>query len=98
MYFPRNREFGSALSKLRNFEGGGIEPPSTPPQYARMYKIIQQQLTDEWSFVFGCGNVKCGYYLLWIMNYIKEDSEGFWKYLEEVHTHQFNKLYHKTLI
>jgi hypothetical protein len=25
MYFPRNWEFGSALSKLRNF--GGFEPP-----------------------------------------------------------------------
>jgi hypothetical protein len=28
MYFPRNWEFGSALSKLRNF--GGFEPPQTP--------------------------------------------------------------------
>jgi hypothetical protein len=28
MYFPRNWEFGSALSELRNFgEGGGVEPP-----------------------------------------------------------------------
>jgi hypothetical protein len=33
MYFPRNREFGSALTKLRNF-GGGFEPPQTPPRYA----------------------------------------------------------------
>jgi hypothetical protein len=24
MCFPRNREFGSALSKLRNFLGGGL--------------------------------------------------------------------------
>jgi hypothetical protein len=24
MYFPRNREFGSALSKLRNFGGEGV--------------------------------------------------------------------------
>jgi hypothetical protein len=30
MYFPRNWEFGSALSKLRNF--GGFDPP--PPRYA----------------------------------------------------------------
>jgi hypothetical protein len=29
MYFPRNREFGSALSKLRNF--GGFETPNPPP-------------------------------------------------------------------
>ena len=32
MYFPRNWEFGSALSKLRNFGGGGgFEHPQTPP-------------------------------------------------------------------
>jgi hypothetical protein len=31
MYFPRNREFGSALSKLRNFGGGGgFETPKHP--------------------------------------------------------------------
>jgi hypothetical protein len=28
MYFPRNWEFGSALSKLRNFGGGGLNPPN----------------------------------------------------------------------
>jgi hypothetical protein len=28
MYFLRNWEFGSVLSKLRNFRGGGVEPPS----------------------------------------------------------------------
>jgi hypothetical protein len=32
MYFPRNWEFGSALSKLQNF-GGGFEPPP-PSRYA----------------------------------------------------------------
>jgi len=32
MYFPRNREFGSALSKLRNF-GAGFEPPTPLPRY-----------------------------------------------------------------
>jgi hypothetical protein len=36
MYFPRNREFGSALSKLRNF-GGWFEPPQTLPRYATVY-------------------------------------------------------------
>jgi hypothetical protein len=30
MYFPRNWNFGSALSKLRNFGGGGRLTP--PPQ------------------------------------------------------------------
>jgi hypothetical protein len=33
MYFLRNREFGLALSKLRNFGGGGLNPPN-PPRYA----------------------------------------------------------------
>jgi hypothetical protein len=33
MYFPRNREFGSASSKLRNWAGGGFEP-ANPPRYA----------------------------------------------------------------
>jgi hypothetical protein len=30
MYFPRNREFGSALSKLFNFGEGGLNPLGTP--------------------------------------------------------------------
>jgi len=30
MYFPRNWEFGSALSKLRNFGGGDFEQPKPP--------------------------------------------------------------------
>jgi hypothetical protein len=37
MYFPRNWAFGSALSKLWNFRGGGgrVEPPpKPPPRYA----------------------------------------------------------------
>jgi len=29
-YFPRNWEFGSALSRLRNF-GGGLNTPNPPP-------------------------------------------------------------------
>jgi hypothetical protein len=33
MYFPRNREFGSALSQLRNF-GEGLNPPNAPSRYA----------------------------------------------------------------
>jgi hypothetical protein len=28
MYFPHNWEFGSALSKLQNFGGGGVKPPN----------------------------------------------------------------------
>jgi hypothetical protein len=30
MYIPRNCEFGSALSKLRNFGGRGVESPKPP--------------------------------------------------------------------
>jgi hypothetical protein len=36
MYFPRNWEFGSALSKLTTFGGGGVEPPN-PPRYATVF-------------------------------------------------------------
>jgi hypothetical protein len=39
MYFPRNWEFGSALSKLRNF--GGVEHPNPPsPWYATGQLIL----------------------------------------------------------
>ena len=38
MYFPRNWEFRSALSKLRNFGGGGFEHPKPPPRYATDHK------------------------------------------------------------
>ena len=31
MYFPRNWEFGSALSKRRNFGGWGVVEHPTPP-------------------------------------------------------------------
>jgi hypothetical protein len=34
MYFPRNWEFGSALSKLRNLGGGGCNLSIPPPRYA----------------------------------------------------------------
>jgi hypothetical protein len=34
MYFPRNREFGSALSILRNFVGEGGGGGLNPPRYA----------------------------------------------------------------
>jgi hypothetical protein len=30
MYFPRNWKFGSVLSKIRNFGGGGLNPQGTP--------------------------------------------------------------------
>jgi hypothetical protein len=39
MYFPRNWEFGSALSKLRNNCGGGLNPPNPPSGYASARRI-----------------------------------------------------------
>jgi hypothetical protein len=45
MYFPRNCEFGSALSKLRNF-GRVLNTPTTthplPPRYTRDYMYNEQ--------------------------------------------------------
>jgi hypothetical protein len=40
MYFPRNWEFGLAVSKLRNFGvggGGGLNPPNTPLSVRTLY-------------------------------------------------------------
>jgi hypothetical protein len=34
MYIPQNWEFGPAFSKLRNFGGGGLNPPNHPRGYA----------------------------------------------------------------
>jgi hypothetical protein len=41
MYFPRNREFGSALSKLWNF-GEGLNPPplGTPLLVTSVYCVL----------------------------------------------------------
>jgi hypothetical protein len=33
MYFQWNWEFGSALSELRDFEGGGFEPTKPPSPF-----------------------------------------------------------------
>jgi hypothetical protein len=40
MYFPRNREFGLALSKLWNF-GAGVLTTQTPPWYANVCYIFR---------------------------------------------------------
>jgi hypothetical protein len=50
MYFPRNWEFGSALSKLQNFGGGGVEPPKPPfgtPLYSGI--IISHYIIILWD-------------------------------------------------
>jgi hypothetical protein len=39
MYFPRNWEFGSALSKLRNFVGGGGVNQSKPPSVSHCLSL-----------------------------------------------------------
>jgi hypothetical protein len=43
MYFPRNWEFGSALSKLGDFRGAGLNPQKSPPvgtPLVRIRKIV----------------------------------------------------------
>ena len=52
MYFPRNWEFGSALSKLRNCGGGGWTPQPPPPRYA----------TDCCTLLIYCVKVKQCHY------------------------------------
>jgi hypothetical protein len=42
MYFPRNWEFGLALSKLKHFGGGGFVPPELPPWYATVGHLVQK--------------------------------------------------------
>jgi hypothetical protein len=48
MYFPRNWEFGSALSKLRNFEGGGLNTPNPPPRNA----TVTENSTSSWTLIY----------------------------------------------
>jgi hypothetical protein len=52
MYFPRNWEFGSALSKLRNFGGGGGfgTPPNHPngkplTELKRVFRVSHRLLS-----------------------------------------------------
>jgi hypothetical protein len=52
MYFPRNWEFGSALSKLQNFGGGGLNPPK-PPRYATDADhslLPNTEVNNEWRY------------------------------------------------
>jgi hypothetical protein len=56
MYFPRNWEFGSALSKRRNFEGGGVDPPN-PPRYATGCVWLQYKCSGEFNFYSDFSNM-----------------------------------------
>jgi hypothetical protein len=47
MYFPWNSEFGSALSKLRNF-GGGFEHPNPSPS-VRHWPLVPTEYGDRWA-------------------------------------------------
>jgi hypothetical protein len=50
MYFSWNEEFGSALSKLRNFRGEGFEHTHTPSLSLGMPLLVQWQgNTNEYS-------------------------------------------------
>jgi hypothetical protein len=45
MYCPWNWEFGSALSKFRNF--GGFEPPNPPPPRVRHCLVSKRLLMPK---------------------------------------------------
>jgi hypothetical protein len=48
MYFPRNWEFGSALSKLRNFRGGGLNTPvCTPLNKTEFTQIFSREVIKD---------------------------------------------------
>jgi hypothetical protein len=56
MYFPRNWEFGSALSKLRKFGGRGVEAPTSLGTPLRVQEV-------RWD---KGGTVRARYYIfLW---------------------------------
>ena len=65
MYFPRNWEFGSALSKLRNF-GEGFEPPN-PPSVRHWCRVVSCRVVlcrvvsccVVWYCVVSCPVVLC---------------------------------------
>jgi hypothetical protein len=48
MYCPRNWEFGSALSTLRNFGGGGFEPHN-PSRHATDYYYYYYYYYVYWN-------------------------------------------------
>jgi hypothetical protein len=52
MYFPRNWEFGSALSKLRNNFGGGgeFETPKPPLWVRQCSRLVTGQFTVQVNF------------------------------------------------
>jgi hypothetical protein len=46
MYFSRNREFGLALSKLRNFRGGGGLNPFGTPLIVNYSHVTKEYLSN----------------------------------------------------
>jgi hypothetical protein len=61
MYFPRNWEFGSALSKLWNFGGGGWTPQTTPSVHHWLQSSIANRLTAKFL---------CNYFLIRTCRYV----------------------------
>ena len=52
MYFPRNWEFGSALSKLRNFGRGGLNTPNPPSLGTPLAQRVPGGLGSQISMIF----------------------------------------------
>jgi hypothetical protein len=46
VYFPRNWEFGSVLSKLRNFGWGGLNTPTPPHGTPPCSTVLIEKLPD----------------------------------------------------
>jgi hypothetical protein len=53
MYIPQNREFGTALSKLRNF-GRGFEPPLPLPPSPVCHRVFIDYARNRIQISSGC--------------------------------------------
>jgi hypothetical protein len=56
-YFPRNWEFGSALSKLRNFGGGSCKPPPRPLRRPLIFRMWFCRCKKQFLFSGTAGNL-----------------------------------------
>jgi hypothetical protein len=52
MYFPRNWEFGSAFSKLRNFGEGGLNPQTSPLGTPLVFIVMRDELFYQMRLIY----------------------------------------------